>query len=250
MNNTLSAAEELISAITIAASNIPKDDLTDIKVLVCPEFINLHKVTLMADNTPILVGAQNCYSELKGAYTGEISPSMLKAVGCQYCIVGHSERRSIFKEKDNFINAKIKLLLKTDITPILCVGETLEQRQSGNTFQILKEQLDGSLNGFENNDISKIVIAYEPVWAIGTGIAATTKEIEETHNWLREYFTTNHGESVSDQIYLLYGGSLTDKNAEETFAISNVNGGLIGGASLVAEKFVSIINTAIKINKN
>ena len=248
MNNTLSMAEELISGIVDSISKKTKEELTNVKILVCPEFINLHKVKLIANDSSIFVGAQNCYSELKGAYTGEISPNMLKSLDCQYCIVGHSERRTIFKENDDFINSKIKLLLDADIVPILCVGETLEQRQSGNTFKILKEQLDGSLIGIEKHNVAKIVVAYEPVWAIGTGIAATTKEIEEAHNWLRDYFTTNYEEFISNQIYLLYGGSLTEKNAEETFEINNVNGGLIGGASLVREKFISIINTAIKIS--
>ena len=250
MNNTISMAEKLVSTIIDAISNKSKNDLSGVKVLVCPESINLHKVSLIANGSSILVGAQNCYSEQKGAYTGEISPNMLKSVGCQYCIVGHSERRAIFKESDAFINSKIKLLLEKSIIPILCIGETLEQRKAGDTFKILKEQLDGCLNSITPTDVAQIVIAYEPVWAIGTGIAATTKEIEEAHNWLRKYFTSNYRDSISNRIYLLYGGSLTENNAKETFAIENVNGGLIGGASLVTEKFLSIIDTAIEISRS
>jgi len=140
------------------------------------------------------------------------------------------------------------LLLENDIIPILCIGETLSQRRNRETFKILKDQLNGCLSGIESEDVSKIVIAYEPVWAIGTGIAATKIEIEEAHNWLREYFRSNYSDFIANKIFLLYGGSLSEKNAEETFNIKNVNGGLIGGASLVAEKFISIVDTAIKIS--
>jgi triosephosphate isomerase len=249
MNNTISDAEVLVTAINKSISNINKEDLYNIKVLVCPAFINLHKVTIIASGTPIFVGAQNCYSKLKGAYTGEVSPNMLKAVGCQYCIVGHSERRRIFNETGRFINSKIKLLLEKDITPILCIGETQNEREAGSAFHVLQSQLIGCLDGIDGDDVAKIVVAYEPVWAIGTGIAATCKEIEESHNWIRNYFTNNYGDFISNQIFILYGGSLNDNNAAEIFAIKNVNGGLIGGASLVADKFISIINTAIKISK-
>ena len=249
MNNTFSNSKELFIAINDNISNINKNDLTKVKIVICPNFISIYHITIEANGTPIYVGAQNCYSELKGAFTGEVSANMLKSVGCKYCIVGHSERRTIFNESNNFINKKVQILLENDIIPILCIGETLEQRKSSNTFNILKEQLDNCLKDIITDDLTKIVIAYEPVWAIGTGISATILEIEEAHNWLRQYLIANYSEDVANNIYILYGGSLTENNADEILSIKNVNGGLIGGASLDADKFLSIIHTAINKSK-
>jgi len=249
MNNTLNMSEELFSAINIAVSNINENDLANIEIVVCPNFVNIYHIVLKASGIPVYVGAQNCYTEIKGAFTGEISATMLKSVGCKYCIVGHSERRTIFKESNEFINKKVKVLIENDINPILCIGETIEERKSSNTFSVLKSQLDNCLKDISTDDLPKIVIAYEPVWAIGTGISATTKEIAEAHNWLRHYLIANYGEIIANKIYILYGGSLTENNADETFSIENVNGGLIGGASLVADKFLSIIHTAIAKSK-
>jgi triosephosphate isomerase len=178
MNNTISEAEDLIWELNKAI----KDPIPNVKILVCPAFVNLLKVREIASGTPIHIGAQNCYTEQKGAFTGEISVNMLKAVGCEYIIVGHSERRTLFAESNEFINKKVKLILERGMFPILCIGETLEQRKAGNTTQVLKEQLDACLEGIDPDDVRQIVIAYEPVWAIGTGVSATIEEVKEAHS--------------------------------------------------------------------
>ena len=255
-----------------------------ITVLLCPPFVNIPKATELIhrhceqsvaipdlnnskshskeiattssrndSSLNIKIGAQNCYFEKKGAFTGEISVEMLKEVGCSYVIVGHSERRAIFDETNELINKKLLAILSEDLIPILCIGETIEDRKSGNTFTVLEQQLNGCLLGIDNSDIDgvnsnidKIVIAYEPVWAIGTGVSATAAEVAEAHKWLREFLVGKFGEKAND-VYLLYGGSLSDANAEEVLSIKDVDGGLIGGASLVAERFLSIIKTALSI---
>ena len=246
MNLTISEAVELINSLTkILTAPIPL-----IKVVVCPPFINLLKIKEISSGSPIHLGAQNCFSEMKGAYTGEVSVNMLKAVGCEYIIVGHSERRAYFNETDEFINKKLKIILSKGINPILCIGEKLEDRKNNNTSNVLKEQLDGCLEGIDSDGINNIIIAYEPVWAIGTGISATITEIVETHSWIRNYFLENFDEFVSNQISILYGGSMNEKNAMDILSQSNVDGGLIGNASLNSESFLSIINVAKKIKNS
>ena len=241
-----------------------------ITVLLCPPFVNIPKATELIhrhceqsvaipenkeiattsfrndSSLNIKIGAQNCYFEKKGAWTGEISVEMLKEVGCSYIIVGHSERRAIFGETNELINKKLLAILSEDLIPILCIGETIEDRKSGNTFTVLEQQLNSCLQGIDKSALDKIVIAYEPVWAIGTGVSATVAEVSEAHKWLREFLVGKFGEKAND-VYLLYGGSLSDANAEEVLSIKDVDGGLIGGASLVAERFLSIIKTALSI---
>lgn len=246
MNTTISETKELINSLKNGLEKIGNVPAT---ILVCPPFVNIPTVKELTQNTQIKVGAQNCHFEKKGAFTGEVSVAMLQSVGCDYIIIGHSERRSLFGETNEFINKKLKTILESGITPIVCIGETLEERKSEATFTVLKEQLEGSLADINNADIDKIVIAYEPVWAIGTGVAATAKEIAVAHNWLREFLVNKYGSNAKN-IYLLYGGSLSDANAEETLGIEDVNGGLIGGASLVTEKFLSIIKTANNFIEN
>ena len=248
MNTTLSEANELLTKLLNFLVNKSKNNeeiLT--KILLCPPFVNIQKVWELAANSKIKVGAQNCYFEKNGAFTGEISVEMLKSVGCEYVIIGHSERRAIFNETNELINKKIKSVLAENLTPILCIGETLSERKSKQTFSVLEQQLNLCLNGIDKSMISKIVIAYEPIWAIGTGISATLDEIEEAHFWLRNFLVKQFGEHAN-KVFLLYGGSLSDTNSKEIFSIENVDGGLIGGASLVAEKFISIIETANSIN--
>jgi triosephosphate isomerase len=228
----------------------PENSVT---VLVCPPFVNIPKVAELTANSKIKVGSQNCYHEKKGAFTGEISIEMLKTIGCEYIIIGHSERRAIFNETNELINKKLLAILTESITPILCIGETLEERKSGNTFKVLEEQLNGCLQGVDNSStnssIDKIVIAYERVWAIGTGVSATVTEIAEAHKWLREFLVEKFGANAND-VFLLYGGSLSDANAKETLSIANVDGGLIGGASSISEKFLSILETCLDYTKS
>lgn len=240
MNTTISEATELVNSLSNGLKKM--GEISPI-VLVCPPFTNIPKVAELTANSKIKVGAQNCYSEKKGAFTGEISIDMLKVVGCEYIIIGHSERRAIFGETNELINKKLTAILAENIAPILCIGETIAERKAGNTFKVLEEQLNGCLQGVAGSSIDKIVIAYEPVWAIGTGVSATAAEVAEAHKWLREFLVGKFGAKAND-IFLLYGGSLSDANAKETLSIEDVDGGLIGGASLVAEKFLSIIETA------
>lgn len=215
------------------------------KVLVCPPFTSLYPIGKLLDNTKLLLGAQNCHYEEKGAFTGEISIPMLEYCGVSYVIIGHSERRSYFKETDEFINKKLLALLNRELTPILCIGETLDERNRGETFQVLTRQLELGLAGVSSDIIDKIVIAYEPVWAIGTGVSATRQQVVEAHDFLRNYLVEKFGTNANN-VYLLYGGSLSEKNADEILSIENVNGGLIGGASLKGESFTEVIKTAEK----
>jgi triosephosphate isomerase len=216
------------------------------KILVCPPFTSLEAVRKVLEKSNISVGAQNCYYESKGAYTGEISIPMIAHLGAEYIIIGHSERRSYFNESNELINKKLLAIHNAELKPILCIGETLAQRQAELTFEILTNQLDICLKGFNPDNIDDVVIAYEPVWAIGTGIAATTEQIIEAHEWLRNYFKQNYNEKA-DNMILLYGGSMNAKNADSILSIEDVNGGLIGGASINPEEFLSIIDIAEKI---
>ncbi len=215
-------------------------------VLICPPFVNLGNCISILKDSNVTVGAQNCWYEEKGAFTGEISVDMLKSVGCTYCIVGHSERRTIFGESDEIINKKAKALLKSGLKPIICIGETLEERNSGNTYKVLFHQLDNSFVGFSEEDWKNVVIAYEPVWAIGTGVTATPEQAQEAHHNIRKYVAEKYGD-IASQSLILYGGSMNEKNALELLNLDDVNGGLIGGASLKVDSFVSIINSAEQI---
>lgn len=240
MNTGLEETSLLVSSIDEYKST---HDNKNVEVLVCPPFINLITAIDTAAGSPIKVGAQNCYYQEKGAYTGEISASMLSEIGCKYVIIGHSERREIFKEDDELINKKIIAALNQKLIPILCIGEKLEERNAGNTNNILEAQLTKALQNVEISDYSKFVIAYEPVWAIGTGISATNEQANETHNWIRNYLIENLGAAAAD-IRILYGGSMNENNAQDLLKLDNVDGGLIGGASLKASTFNKIIDIA------
>lgn len=220
---------------------------SDIKseVLICPPFTSLYPISKLLDGSALILGSQNCHFEQKGAFTGEVSIEMLDHCGVSHIIIGHSERRAYFAEDDSLINKKLRAILNFGKTPILCIGETLEERNSGRTFDILSAQLNADLEGVGSDEIEKIVVAYEPVWAIGTGVSASTEQVVDAHNWLRDFLVGKFGEKAGN-VALLYGGSLNEKNADELLAIDNVNGGLIGGASLKGESFVEIIKTAQK----
>jgi triosephosphate isomerase (TIM) len=195
------------------------------------------------DTNRIGVGAQDCSNEEKGAFTGEISAEMIKAVGADYVILGHSERRTYQKEGNALLNKKTKLALKHDLTPIFCIGELLEEREAGKLFDVVKSQLAEGLFDLDAQTIGKIVIAYEPVWAIGTGVTASPEQAQEMHAYIRQLLTEQYGKSVADEISVLYGGSCNAKNAREIFSKPDVDGGLIGGASLKAEDFAQIIGS-------
>lgn len=244
MNTTPKEAKELC----LFLKNSIKQIENNVDILVCPPFTNIQVVGEVLDGSEIKFGAQNCYFAEKGAFTGEISLKMLKELCCSYVIIGHSERRKIFKESNELINKKILTCFNTGIIPIFCIGETLEERQSGNTFNILKEQMSIGLKDISKEQVKNIIIAYEPVWAIGTGIAATPEQIQETHYQIKGYLNELYNDKMQNLI--LYGGSVDDKNAKSIFELDDVNGGLIGGASLKVDVFLSIIKTANEIQKS
>jgi triosephosphate isomerase len=215
-------------------------------VLICPPFVNIPYVYEILCNTSVQIGAQNCHFEKEGAYTGEISPQMLISANCKYVIIGHSERRTYFHEDDETINKKIKNALNFGLKPIFCIGETLKERKMELTNNVLERQIRIGLDGIDSSTLENIVIAYEPVWAIGTGISATNEQIDEAHNFIRKLLVDSFGES-GNSVLILYGGSLNSKNAYEIFSLANVNGGLIGKASLDVNEFIQIIKTSEQI---
>ncbi|MFP4370057.1 MAG: triose-phosphate isomerase [Bacteroidota bacterium] len=221
------------------------NQLPDLKsdILVCPPFTGLAAIKKVIEGSPVKMGAQNCYPENKGAYTGEIAPPMLANAGCTYVIAGHSERREYFNESSEFVNKKVITILDNNMKAIMCIGESLEERRSGKTFDILKDQLDKGLDKIGAEQYKNLIIAYEPVWAIGTGESAEPAQVEEAHGRIREMLKTRFGDFARDMI-ILYGGSLKPSNAESILKIKDVNGGLIGGASLKGEDFLEIIKTA------
>ena len=219
--------------------------MSDCTVVVCPPFIALAPVAEAIQDCPIQLGAQNMHPETEGAFTGEISPVMLKEVGCRYVIIGHSERRQYFKEDNSFINEKVKTALKYSLVPILCMGETLDERNARRQFEVVKEQFDLSLKDITKEEIAKTVIAYEPVWAIGTGKTATPEQAEQMQSYIRRLLKEKYGEEIAVRIPILYGGSVKPDNNGELMRKPNVDGALVGGASLKAESFVQIVTNAI-----
>ncbi len=212
-------------------------------VLVCPPAINIVPVLNSVIDSDVKVGAQNCYFENKGAYTGEIAPCMIKATGAEYVIIGHSERRAYFGENNNLLNKKLKAVLAEGLKAILCIGETLEERKNRKTFEVLENQLKEGLAGVDESISENIIIAYEPVWAIGTGEAATNDQVDEAHRKIRA-FLKELFPNKAKEVLILYGGSMKPDNAAELLAIEDVNGGLIGGASLKADSFIKLIEIA------
>lgn len=210
-------------------------------VILCPPFISISAVVDSIGEMAISIGAQNCHEKPKGAYTGEISASMIADAGCTYCIVGHSERRRDFGENDTLIAEKIRVLINAKLTPIWCIGESLEERTNGKTFEIIEKQLTTTLGELKDIDCSGIIIAYEPIWAIGTGLAATPGQAQEVHEFI---YTILTGYNLN--LPILYGGSVTGDNAASLLSLPNVNGALVGGASLSVESFTGIIDAANK----
>jgi len=215
---------------------------TKVVVILCTPFIHLADVARVISKDSLFLGAQNCASEASGAYTGEVSAEMIRSAGAEYVIVGHSERRSYYKESDEILNKKVKLALANNLIPIFCCGEVLAERQTGKHIQVVKSQIEKGVFDLSADDFSKIVIAYEPVWAIGTGINATAEQAQEMHKVIRDSVAEKFGSSIAGQTSILYGGSCKPSNARELFANPDVDGGLIGGASLTAADFMGIVN--------
>lgn len=215
---------------------------TDVRTAICAPFPDLALLIEAFKDTNIGVGAQNVHFEDEGAYTGEVSVKMLKEIGVDYCIVGHSERRQYFAETDETVNLKIKKLLEGDIRPIMCVGESLQQRDCGVLFDFIRSQLKGGLEGISAEDLPKIVIAYEPIWAIGTGRTATPEQAEEMCAFIRNVLIENYGEDAADEVIIQYGGSVKPANATEIMNQDEIDGALVGGASLKADDFMKIID--------
>ena len=236
LNKTTNEALELATAIRNVMGG-----LSDITVGIAPTFPVLAAVNERIADSPLLLAAQNCYTEDWGAYTGELSAASLKDVGCQAIIVGHSERRQYFNEDDAMVNAKAKKALAEGMLPIICIGETLAEREAGRTFEVLGQQLQGSLAGLNADQATEIVLAYEPVWAIGTGVTATTAQAQEVHAFLRENLAELWGEAAED-VRIQYGGSVKPENIAGLMAQPDVDGALVGGASLDADSFIAILN--------
>lgn len=216
----------------------------EVEVVICPPFTALQVVGAALRGTGIKLGAQNLYPKEQGAFTGEISPVMLKDLGCTYVILGHSERRHILGEQDAFINEKVKAALRHELIPILCVGETLEQRQQGKTEEICRRQLAGGLAGVDAAALASLVIAYEPVWAIGTGVNASAQDAEETIAFLRHVIAEGWGKEAAAAIRIQYGGSVKPQNVQQFMDCEDIDGALVGGASLEVDSFYAIIQGA------
>lgn len=212
------------------------------EVIVCPPYIHLSSLTqLSKSNARISIGAQNCHQADSGAFTGEVSASMIQSAGARYVIIGHSERRLFFAEDSLLLAQKLDSVLNNGLIPIFCIGETLEQRNANTYFEIIKQQLDEAAFHLSETDFSRIVLAYEPVWAIGTGLTATPEQAQEIHAYIRNEVSTKYNKALADELTILYGGSCNPKNAVELFSQKDIDGGLIGGASLKPRDFVDII---------
>lgn len=243
MNTTIDETEILTRQIIEGITNNLDPN---VDVLICPPSINLSSASKLIKDTRLRLGAQNCHYEQKGAYTGETSISMLTSLGCSHVILGHSERRSYFGETNQFINLKVKAAVQSNLIALLCIGETKDERENNKTWEVLESQLFSCLIGVDGNLLEKVVIAYEPVWAIGTGLTATNDQIQEAHARIKNYISEIKG-IPGRTVPVLYGGSLNEKNALEILSIQDVNGGLIGGASLTSNSFLSIINSAQRV---
>ncbi|MFL5729019.1 MAG: triose-phosphate isomerase [Cytophagaceae bacterium] len=238
MNKTHEEGVKLATEIV----NMVKDEVrNDAQVVICPPFVSIQGIAKLLDSR-VNIGAQNCHNKASGAYTGEVSVEMLKSIGVKYVILGHSERREYFKESNADLAEKVNIVLKNGLTPIFCCGETLAQREKGIHIDFVNSQLTESLFHLGEEDFRKVVIAYEPIWAIGTGVTASTAQAQEMHEKIRKHLTSKYGKAADDTS-ILYGGSCKPDNAKELFACKDVDGGLIGGASLKSRDFVDIIKS-------
>jgi len=236
MNKTVGEALDLVRQLKASLLNIE-----GVEVAVAPPFTALYAVSQELKGTFIRLAAQNLFYEEKGAFTGEISPLMLKEIGCQYTIIGHSERRQFFGETDETVNRRIKAALGQDLKPIFCVGETLKEREEGKTFTVIEKQAEGGLRGIGKEEVKNIVMAYEPIWAIGTGRTATPEQAEEVHRFIRERLERLYSREIAERIRIQYGGSVTPENIKGLISQENIDGALVGGASLKSETFSKIV---------
>ncbi len=236
MNKTLQEGIELAKTV-----NRQVED-NGVVIVLCTPFIHLSEVSNVITKDSLFLGAQNCAAEASGAFTGEVSVDMIKSTGADYVIIGHSERRSYFHEDDALLNRKVKCALAAGLTPIFCCGEVLAERQAGNHMKVVKTQIENGLFDLTPEDFGRVVIAYEPVWAIGTGVNATSDQAQEMHKAIRELIAEKYGNPVAGNTSILYGGSCKPSNARELFANPDVDGGLIGGASLNAADFMGIVS--------
>jgi triosephosphate isomerase len=235
LHKTIPEALELVAALKVELAGIADADL-----VVAPPFTALSRVADSLAGSNITLAAQNCSPEASGAFTGEVSPAMLQDAGCRCAIVGHSERRQLFGEDDAFINRKVGALVDIGLTAIFCVGETLEERESGRMFEVLRRQVNGGLKGLDAGKMSAVVVAYEPVWAIGTGKVASNEQAQEAHAFIRELLGETFGSGVAAATRILYGGSVKPENVDGLMAQADIDGTLVGGASLKAADFVRI----------
>ncbi|MBN2031060.1 triose-phosphate isomerase [bacterium] len=240
MNTSRAEAEQLVKALIPLVAGV-----RDVHIAVCPPFPYLSHVVETVRGSVIKVGAQNMHFEKKGAFTGEVSGEMLKDIGCMYVILGHSERRHIFGEKDTTINKKVHQALEVGLKPILCVGELLEEREAGKTEEVVENQIRESLANISPDQMVQITIAYEPVWAIGTGKTATPEQAQEVHRLIRDWLQVHYDDGLAQQICIQYGGSVKPENAKTLMDQPDIDGALVGGASLKADSFASIVKAAI-----
>ena len=241
MYKTQNEAFQLASALKQSLS-----DINSVKVVLCPPFTALASVKEAIQGSNILLGAQNMHWEEKGVYTGEISPKMLLTIGCKYVIIGHSERRNYFFETNESVNLKVKSALGFGLIPIICVGERLEEREANKTEQVVEDHVRGALKDLTADLVKKCVIAYEPVWAIGTGKTATPTQANEVHVFIRELLSSMFDKDCAEKVNILYGGSVKPENSKELLEMSDIDGALVGGASLDADSFEKIVRSTIQ----
>ena len=245
LNNTIEASKALVEDIKVQLLDLPKASMPE--VVVCPVFTALSSVTPIIKGSAIALGAQNCYHADNGAYTGEVSLPMLQEVGVEYVVIGHSERREYFSETDEMVNLKAKAILAKGLVPIICCGESLEQREAGVTDSHVESQIRKALEGLTNEEVAKSVIAYEPIWAIGTGKTCDSVEANRVIAMIRNVVAEVSSKESADAIRILYGGSVKPESIEEQMAQSDIDGALVGGASLKAESFVGIVTGCMKV---
>lgn len=238
MNKTLEDSLKLATEVV----NIANDEVNNaVQIVLCVPFPFLYAVANVIKGSKVALGAQNCYSKASGAYTGEVSAEMLKSVNVQYVILGHSERREYFAESNTLLADKVNIVLSNGMTPIFCCGETLSQREQGIHINFINSQLTESLFHLSAEDIQKVILAYEPIWAIGTGVTASTAQAQEMHELIRNHIASKYGKEVAETIVIQYGGSMKPENAKELLSCKDVDGGLIGGASLKARDFIEVV---------
>lgn len=237
MNKTLSEGLDMLKDLNETLKNVDKK----CQVIIATPFIHLAKAVEVVDGDKVFIAAENCSDKDSGAYTGEVSAQMIASTGASHVIIGHSERRAYYNENNEILAAKVDQALKNNLTPIFCIGEVKEERESGKHFEVVESQINESLFHLEKDQFSKIVLAYEPVWAIGTGLTASSAQAQEIHAHIRKFVAGKYGEQIANDMTILYGGSCNGGNAKELFECPDVDGGLIGGASLSVDKFMPIV---------